>query len=100
LKIPKHIVIFFRISKEQFFYIVNIVRPSLEKKAQPFPINLVRSDVSVDKRVAVTLRFLATGESFHSLEYSFRITRQHISDMFVCLCFGPLRHLDLESRDR
>jgi hypothetical protein len=30
---------FYRLSKEQFFYIVNIVRPSLGKKPQPFPIN-------------------------------------------------------------
>ena len=88
LKIPKHIVNFFRLSKEQFFYIVNIVRPSLEKKPQPFPINLVRSNVSVDERVAVTLRFLATGESFHSLEYSFRITRQHISDIVFETCMA------------
>lgn len=79
---------FFRLSKEQFFYIVNTVRPSLEKKPQPFPINLVRSNVSVDERVAVTLRFLATGESFHSLEYSFRITRQQISEIVSETCIA------------
>ena len=74
---------FLRLTKEQFRYVVNRVGPSLEKKPQPFPINLVRQNVNVDERVAVTLRYLATGESFHSLEYSFRISRQLISDIVL-----------------
>ena len=77
---------FFRVSKEQFHRIVKLVRPSLEKEPQPFPIHLVRPNVSVEERVAVALRFLATGESFHSLEYSFRITRQHISEIVSETC--------------
>ncbi len=36
--------------------------------------------------MAVTLRFLATGKSFHLLEYSFRISRQCISKIIYETC--------------
>ena len=87
---------FFRVSKEQFHRIVKLVRPSLEKEPQPFPIHLVRPNVSVEERVAVALRFLATGESFHSLEYSFRITRQHISEIVSETCTAIYEKLGSE----
>ena len=57
------------------------VSPLIEKKQQPSPINSVRNTIKPDERLAVTLRYLATGESFHSLEYSFRISRQSISSI-------------------
>ena len=55
------------------------VSPLIQKKEQPPPINLVRTTIQPDDRLAATLRFLATGEMFHSLEYSFRISCQTIS---------------------
>lgn len=84
---------FFRMTREQFNFLVEILRPSLEKKQQPFPINLVRNNISAGERLAVTLRFLATGETYHSLEFSFRISRQQISDIIceTCQClYGKL----------
>ena len=36
------------------------------------------STIKPDERLAVTLRYLATGETFDSLEYSFRISGQSI----------------------
>ncbi|CAB3994471.1 Hypothetical predicted protein [Paramuricea clavata] len=77
---------FFRVSREQFLFLVEQVRPLITKKEQPYPINCVRSTIKPDERVAVTLRFLATGESFHSLEYSFRISRQCISMIIIETC--------------
>jgi len=57
---------------------VGKVSALIQKKEQPPPINLVRTTIQPDKHYAVTLCFLATGETFHSLEFSFRISRQKI----------------------
>ena len=38
---------FFRLSKEQFWFIVEKVRPLILKKSQPFPICLVRRNIDV-----------------------------------------------------
>lgn len=72
---------FFRMTKQQFCFLVEKVSPLIEKKQQPLPINSVQSTIKPDERLTVTLRYLATGESFHSLEYSFRISWQSISSI-------------------
>ena len=72
---------FFRMTKQQFSVLVEKISPLVENKEQPLPINTVRATIKPDERLAVTLRFLATGETFHSLEYAFRISRQTISSI-------------------
>ena len=55
---------FFRMTgKEQFCFLLGKVFPLIQKKAQPTPINAVRATIQPDERLAVTLRYLATGES-------------------------------------
>ena len=71
----------FRMTKEQFSFLLGKVSPLIQKKEQPSPINSVRATIQPDERLAVTLRYLATGETYHSLEYSFRISRQTISSI-------------------
>ena len=46
----------------------------------------MREAIPPAERVALTLRFLATGESFHSLLFQFRISRQAISYIVEELC--------------
>ena len=46
----------------------------------------MRQSIRPDERIAVTLRYLATGEIFKSLEYSFRISRTCISSIVVETC--------------
>lgn len=47
---------------------------------------LIRESIRPDERIAVTLRYLATGETFESLEYSFRISRACISSIVEETC--------------
>ena len=68
-------------TKEQFCFLLGKVSPLIQKKEQPTPINAVRATIQLDERLAVTLRYLATGETYHSLEYSLRISRQTISSI-------------------
>ena len=66
---------FFRLSRDQFQFVADKIRPVIERKPQPYPLNVLNNNGSVEERLAVTLRFLATGDKFQSLEYLFRITR-------------------------
>uniref|UniRef100_A0A8C5MR24 DDE Tnp4 domain-containing protein n=1 Tax=Leptobrachium leishanense TaxID=445787 RepID=A0A8C5MR24_9ANUR len=57
-----------RMSPETFTYILNAIRPSIENASD------FRATVSTEERLTVTLRYLATGSSFNTLGYSFRIS--------------------------
>ncbi|XP_047112265.1 uncharacterized protein LOC124789022, partial [Schistocerca piceifrons] len=47
---------------------------------------VMREAISPSRRLAVTLRFLATGESFKSLAFSHRIAQPTISNVIVDVC--------------
>ena len=49
------------------------VRPYVEKQKR------VRDPISVEEKLAITLCFLANGESYKSLRYQFRISDSAIS---------------------
>ena len=78
--------IFFHLSQDQFQFVADKIRPLIQRKPQPYPLNLLNNNISVEERLAVTLRFLATGDKFQSLEYLFRITRQKISTIVRETC--------------
>ena len=78
--------IFFHLSQDQFQFVADKIRPLIQRKPQPYPLNLLNNNISVEERLAVTLRFLATGDKFQSLEYLFRITRQQISTIVRETC--------------
>jgi len=46
----------------------------------------MRKSVPVNTRLAVTLRFLATGDSYTSLQYTFLISKQLISLIIPKVC--------------
>ena len=50
---------FFRMTKEQFCFLLGKVSPLIQKKEQPPPINAVRATKQPDERLALTLRYLA-----------------------------------------
>lgn len=46
----------------------------------------MREAIPVGERLAITLRYLATGQTFSSLEYTFRVSRHSISRIVVETC--------------
>ena len=64
----------FRMSSENFENLMCLVGPAVQKKNTNF-----RYSIGVRERLAITLRFLATGDSYHSMTYLFKVSTQSIS---------------------
>ena len=71
-----------RMSPDQFKEILNATEPDIRKQSTKMGGELI---VPV-KRRALRLRFLATGESFRSLHFQFRISRPAISYIVTEVC--------------
>lgn len=65
---------FLRMSHEDFEYILEMVKPLIEKNNTQ-----LRESILAGERLALTLHFLSTGQSFASLQYLFRIPLPTIS---------------------
>lgn len=72
---------FFRVNSQQFQFLLDKIGSRIAKKE-----TLLRPSIKAAERLAVTLRYLATGETFKSLEYSFRISRTLISSTVIECC--------------
>ncbi|KAL3187011.1 hypothetical protein MRX96_026105 [Rhipicephalus microplus] len=68
-------------SPQQFDFLENLVRPLIEVRSTH-----LRSAISSAERLAITLRFLATGNSFQSPSYSFRVGKSTISQLVPKVC--------------
>jgi hypothetical protein len=60
---------FIWLNPTDFEYLINLVGPRIRKSNTTF-----REAISVQDRLAVTLRYLATGDSVTSLQYLFRVS--------------------------
>jgi len=69
---------FIRMSPSEFEFLINLIGEKISKKD-----TLFRKAISIQERLAVTLRFLASGDSHVSLLYFFKISKQAIS------CIAP-----------
>lgn len=72
---------FVRMDASDFDLLVDLVGPSIKKKDKRF-----RKAISAAERMAVTLRFLATGDSYGSLMYLFRMSKASISNIVMETC--------------
>lgn len=72
---------FCRMSAEDFQFLLNKIGPKIIRE----DTNL-REAIPAQERLAVTLRFLATGDSFRSLGYLFKISHQAISCIVPEVC--------------
>ena len=72
----------FRMSVEDFEAVLSQIHDLIapqEFQGGPRPI-------SSDERLALAIRYMATGESFHSLSFQFRISRKAFRTIFIRFC--------------
>ena len=80
---------FLRVLPELFLELCERVGPYIEKR------DFWRKSIPVGLRIAVTLRYLATGNSYKSLQYAFRVAHNTISLIVpetcqaICEVFAP-----------
>lgn len=68
-------------SNEDFSSLLAKVTPLIAKKNTKW-----RKAIAPNERLAITLRYLATGDSFKSLHYLFKVSSQIISDIIPDVC--------------
>lgn len=76
-----HIQNFLRISSTDLEWLLCRIEPIISKSDTNY-----RASISAIERLLVTLRFLGTGDSYHSLMYLFRISTQSISKIVPEVC--------------
>ena len=72
---------FLRMDSSLFTILLDQVKPLIERQ----DMNRMKC-IGGGERITITLRFLATGESFRSLQYLFRVSEQSIGSMFIETC--------------
>ncbi|XP_072006661.1 uncharacterized protein [Engystomops pustulosus] len=70
---PAKFVSYTRLSVEQFDYLLELCRAKLTRQD-----TVMRQAIAPEERLLITLRFLATGESYSSLHYLFLVGRSTI----------------------
>lgn len=77
-----------RMSHEDFEYLLNKIIPSISK----IDTNM-RKCIPIQEKLAVTLRFLASGDSFISLSYMFKFSPQTVSRCVEEVCKTLIKEL-------
>ncbi|KAJ8729534.1 hypothetical protein PYW08_001115 [Mythimna loreyi] len=72
---------FTRMSTSDFEFLLRLIGPAITKQETKF-----RHPIEPQRRLAITLRFLATGDSYGSLSYTFKVSKQLISKIIREVC--------------
>ncbi|XP_077111444.1 uncharacterized protein LOC143767195 isoform X2 [Ranitomeya variabilis] len=80
-KYPEKFISFCRLPIPAFDRLLAIVSPHLTLHD-----TFMRKAISAEERLLITLRFLATGESYTSLHLQFRVGKSTISKIVRCTC--------------
>lgn len=72
---------YFRISPDQFDILLHKVAPIIQKKDTN-----MRAAISAEVRLAITLRYLTSGDSYRSLMLLFRVAHNTISKIIPVTC--------------
>lgn len=72
---------YLRMDESTFSILLEKIRHRIEKKD-----TRMRKAISAKSKLIITLRYLATGESFVSLQYNFRISDSTISHFIPIVC--------------
>ncbi|XP_064479250.1 uncharacterized protein LOC135392472 [Ornithodoros turicata] len=72
---------YIRMDVSTFEHLLNLVRPQIQRQDTNF-----REAISPEERLSVTLRLLATGESFHSLGFQFRMAHNTVAGIVLEVC--------------
>lgn len=83
-----HYANFLKLSPELYENLLQMVSSKIAKKETHF-----RLPISVEDKLSLTLRFLATGDSYTSLQYLFRISKQSISIIIPKVCLAIIECL-------
>lgn len=75
-------------SPTDFEVLINLIGHEIQKND-----TFYRKAISVQDRLAVTLRFLAMGDSYSSLQYLFKISKQSISLIVPKVCQALIEEL-------
>lgn len=78
---PEEFRNYLRMSQTLYNNLLHLVTPKLEKQD-----TVMRKAISVDERLKVTLRYLATGRSYTDLQYSAIISKQALSSIIPETC--------------
>lgn len=71
---------YFRMNRNMFFEMLDFVKAKIEKQ------DVVRKPIDPKTRLALTLRYLASGDSMKSISYAFRVSPQAVSKIISETC--------------
>ncbi|KAK7095652.1 hypothetical protein V1264_005034 [Littorina saxatilis] len=74
---------FLRMDPQHFDHLLGLVGPSIHKQD-----TYCRDSISPGERLAVTLRFLASGDSYRSLSYLYRIGKSTLAEIIPATCLA------------